>query len=57
MGSQRLAQWIRQPLVDVNQIQNRHNIVEAFVQDPELRQSLQDVHLKVILTLHYSLVK
>jgi DNA mismatch repair protein MSH2 len=46
MGSRRLMQWIRQPLLDVSAIEERHSIVGALVEDSLLRASLQDTHLK-----------
>ena len=38
--------WLKQPLVDVEEINVRHNIVEAFVGDPTLRETLRDQHLR-----------
>ncbi|GAV29183.1 hypothetical protein PMKS-002665 [Pichia membranifaciens] len=35
-GSRLLSQWIKQPLVDVNEIDDRHLLVEWFVQNPGL---------------------
>ena len=48
--------WLKQPLVKVDEIQTRHDIVDAFVNDPHLRQSLRDEHFRgaptVQLPLH-----
>nr|WCZ58772.1 DNA mismatch repair protein MSH2 [Seculamonas ecuadoriensis] len=48
MGARRLAQWIRQPLVNADAINERLDLVDLFVQDPVLRQTLRDEHLKRI---------
>jgi DNA mismatch repair ATPase MutS len=38
--------WLTQPLVDLKAITERHDIVEAFVTDVELRERLRDQSLK-----------
>lgn len=48
MGSRLLMQWIKQPLMDIVQIKRRHNLVEIFVQDTQLRQSLRENHIRKV---------
>lgn len=47
MGKRLLHMWLKQPLLDVNKINCRLDLVQAFVDDPELRQNLRQ-HLKRI---------
>ncbi|KAL7646721.1 UNVERIFIED_CONTAM: hypothetical protein RMT77_001974 [Armadillidium vulgare] len=51
-GKRLLAQWIRQPLVDVNKIVERQNLVESFLNTVEVRHSLSEEHLKRIPDLN-----
>lgn len=43
-----LTQWIRQPLRDLNKINERLDIVETLVTDTDIRQQLHDQHLRTI---------
>ena len=45
MGSRRLQQWIRQPLVDAKLIAERHDVVEALVNSARVRQLVQGTRL------------
>ncbi|KAJ0396154.1 hypothetical protein P43SY_002258 [Pythium insidiosum] len=46
MGRRLLERWIRQPLVDVDEITRRQNLVQIFVDDPSLRMELLDMCMK-----------
>ncbi|TKY54940.1 DNA mismatch repair protein MSH2 [Spatholobus suberectus] len=47
MGKRLLHIWLKQPLVDVKEINSRLDVVQAFVEDTVLRQDLRQ-HLKRI---------
>jgi DNA mismatch repair protein MutS len=47
MGGRKLKQWLNYPLLDLARIRGRQDLVEAFFEDPLLRQALRD-HLKEI---------
>lgn len=40
IGSRLLASWIRQPLIEVSEIERRQNFVEVFVDDPTLLENV-----------------
>lgn len=41
MGKRLLNRWLKQPLLDINEINNRLDVVQAIVEDPELHQGLR----------------
>lgn len=50
MGKRLLHMWLKQPLLDVNEINTRLDLVQTFVEDTALRQDLRQ-HLKRISDL------
>ncbi|KAL4154776.1 hypothetical protein PRNP1_006892 [Phytophthora ramorum] len=48
MGRRLLERWIRQPLLDVEQIETRQSLVQLFVDDSSLRMELLDECMKAL---------
>lgn len=51
-GSRLFAQWLKQPLLNLDEINRRHDIVQAFVENEQTRQLIQEVDLKYVPDLH-----
>ncbi|MBI4767865.1 MAG: DNA mismatch repair protein MutS [Deltaproteobacteria bacterium] len=56
MGSRKLKYWLNYPLLDLEKISRRQNLVEAFFEDPLLRQAIR-AHLKDIYDIERLVAK
>ncbi|CAK5272872.1 unnamed protein product [Mycena citricolor] len=51
-GTRLLGNWLKQPLVNLHEIQKRQNLVEMFVNDLNTQRMLQDEYLKLLPDMH-----
>ncbi len=56
MGSRKLKYWLNYPLLDLEKIRRRQDLVEAFFEDPILRQAIRS-HLKEIYDIERLVAK
>lgn len=46
MSKRLVKTWLKQPLLDLEEVRARHDVVEALVEDPLLRGQIRDQHLR-----------
>ncbi|KAF7348478.1 DNA mismatch repair protein 2 [Mycena venus] len=51
-GTRLLGTWLKQPLVNLHEIEKRQNLVETFFDDSNSRRTLQDEYMKMMPDLH-----
>ncbi|KDE04567.1 DNA mismatch repair protein MSH2 [Microbotryum lychnidis-dioicae p1A1 Lamole] len=51
-GTRMLAQWLKQPLVNLHSIQQRQDLVECFFEDTALRRAVVNDYLKSMPDFH-----
>jgi len=49
MGNRLLSTWIRQPLVDIDQLQRRQKLVKIFVENTAEREILREEHFSALI--------
>lgn len=52
VGARMLSQWLKQPLLDLEEIHKRHSLVQVLLDQVHVRQSLQEDHLRNIPDLY-----
>lgn len=56
MGSRKLKKWVESPLVDLNKIQERQDIIESFTRDLLLQDKIEKI-LKEVYDIERLVVK
>ncbi|KAJ7201637.1 muts domain V-domain-containing protein [Mycena pura] len=51
-GTRLLGTWLKQPLVNLHDIQKRQNLVQTFFEDSNSRRTLQDEYMKMMPDMH-----
>ncbi|TDL24664.1 DNA mismatch repair protein MSH2 [Rickenella mellea] len=51
-GTRLLGTWLKQPLVNLHEIQKRQDLVEVFVDDSNSRRTIQDDYLRMMPDFH-----
>jgi len=49
MGRRMLADWLKQPSIDMKEIQQRLDMVQILVDNPEIREDLKKLHLSCMV--------
>lgn len=47
MGARLLRQWLAMPVMDINELENRFDSVQYFIDNPHIRQKVSDVFSRV----------
>ncbi|KAL5514499.1 hypothetical protein ACEPAG_2588 [Sanghuangporus baumii] len=51
-GTRLLSRWLKQPLVNLHEIQKRLDLVQTFIHDSNTRRTLQDDFLRMMPDMH-----